>query len=404
MECLIRKIYRSVIIRLITSICGVLSILLRPFIKIQDNCILFWSWHSIKYNCNPKSISDYLDCMHPEEFIHYWSFKGTIPDNLPDYIIPLKWGSFKYVRIALKCKFLISNTRNDIYSMRFFKRKGQLYIMTWHAGMSLKKIEKDAEQTLSRSYIKMSKADSRNCDLMISGSEFQTNLFRNSFWYDGVILNSGTPRNDILFSDNSKIRKKTLDSLSIDYSSMIVLYAPTFRNVFNPDIISFDWMKIKKAILERFNKNAVLLVRLHPLISDKVNCLRFEFNNIDCFDMTAYPDMQELLIISDILITDYSSSMFDFALINKRCFLLAKDKEDYDRGFYIPLQKLPFQLCDNDDELEFAILKYDEVSNGKNIDNFNRNMIGSYEEGESCKHLYHWMLTCLEKNDCIGRS
>lgn len=381
---------KTIVLFFISRLYGLISISLRPFIKVQDNSILFWSWSSRQYGCNPKAISDYI-ASHNREFKLYWSFKGRHSFPVDDRIIPLRWGSFKYIITALKCKFLISNTRNDIDTMLFYKRKEQIYIMTWHAGMGLKMAERDIENSLSKKYIKRCLKDSQMCDLMISGSNFQTNLFKNSFWYDGEILNNGTPRNDIFFSDSKSIKTKVCDTLHINDSTFIVLYAPTYRSKFNPDIISFNWQTIKQAVKKKFKKDAVLFVRLHPNVRNMVDRLNFKFNNKDCIDVTSYADMQELLIASNILITDYSSSMFDFSLMTKPCFLLVKDRNKFDRDFYIRLDALPFELAENDDELKLQILKFDEVSYQKKIKDFNQIKIKSFDNGRACEAVYNWM-------------
>src|SRR5690606_28368099 len=88
------------------------------------------------------------------------------------------------------------------------KRKSQYYIQTWHSPLRLKKIEKDIENNLDESYIERAKIDSKMCDLMISGSDFSWNIYRNSFWYDGEILKCGTPRCDIFFTNNTYIIEK----------------------------------------------------------------------------------------------------------------------------------------------------------------------------------------------------
>ncbi len=382
---------KDIILFIISRVYGFISLLLSPFISIDDKSVLFWSWNSRQFSCNPKALSDYLAHNHKEEFNIYWSFKGDFPTSLDSRIIPLKWGSLKYLLTALSCKFLVSNTRNAIETMLFFKRKQQIYIMTWHAGMSLKKIERDSINSLSAKYIRRCKKDSKMCNLMVSGSKFQTKLFNNSFWYDGEILNCGTPRNDILFSQSNTLRNNICKKFSIVETSIIVLYAPTFRTVFNPDIISFDWARIKKAIELKFHDNVVLLVRLHPNIRNKVKLLRFDFNGSNCIDVTQYHDIQELLVASDILITDYSSSMFDFSLMKKPCFLLVKDRIEYDRGFYIPLSQLPFDLAECDKDLENQILSFDESTYINKINDFNINQIGSFERGRACKALYSWM-------------
>lgn len=384
--------FKSIALYTLSRIYGFISILMRPFIRIDKNSILFWSWKSRQYSCNPKAISDFLTLYHKDEFKLYWSFKDKAMFGSKNAnIIPVKWGSWAYLKAALKSKFLISNTRNDIESMLFYKRKDQIYIMTWHAGMSLKRVEKDSNTSLPNAYKRRSQEDSLMCDLMLSGSEFQTNLFKNSFWYDKEVLNHGTPRNDIFFKDNSNLRKDICQSLHIKDDSIIVLYAPTFRSRFDPDVVSFNWNPIKNAIEKKYGKRAILLVRLHPNINHLTHLLRFKYNDEDCINISDYPDMQELLVISDILITDYSSSMFDFSLTKRPCFLLVKDRKEYDRGFYLSLNELPFNVAEDEQSLVDSIESFDERDYINKLDKFNNTKINTFETGNACEALVYWM-------------
>lgn len=110
--------------------------------------------------------------------------------------------------------------------------------------------------------------------------------------------------------------------------------------------------------------------------------------------MTYYHDMHELLCISDVLITDYSSSLFDFSLLHKPCFIYATDYESYDRGTYFRLEELPFPLALNNAELFDVISQFDKEEYESKLTEFNKRILCSYETGKACEALYQWMTLC----------
>jgi CDP-glycerol glycerophosphotransferase len=270
--------------------------------------------------------------------------------------------------------------------------------MTWHASMGIKKLDKDAESSLSKSYIKKAKYDSSICDLLISGSKFRTEVFKHGFYYDGEILEVGTPRNDILFLDNQNIKEKIYRQYNIDKNSKIVLYAPTFRADYNLKYYDINWDDIKIVLKEKFKDNYIILIRLHPNLSHKNIDMKQLFNYTNIVDVTKYHDMQELLVVSDILITDYSSSMFDFSLLHKPCFLYVRDIETYDRGYYLNPYDLPFPIAISSKELVNKILSFDKNKYVDDIIHFNTNIIGTYETGVASQHVCKWIESKCEND------
>ena len=259
--------------------------------------------------------------------------------------------------------------------------------------MGIKKIEKDAGDNLSKKYIEAAKYDSSICDLILSGCNFRTNIIKNSFWYTGNILEKGTPRNDMLFNTSLKdqLKKQLVDSLGIDSKRKILLYAPTFRKDYSIDCYNINWKQIIKSLKQKTGDDYVILLRLHPNFINK----KIDYNSLFCtddmYDVTMYHDMQELLLISDILVTDYSSSIFDFSLLYRPCIIYAPDYRTYNRGTYFQLHQLPFPLAENQKQLIESIDKFDKTSYQIELRNFIQKVIGSFEDGQACYHLYNWM-------------
>lgn len=361
-------------------------------LPIKRNKIIFWANSFKQYGCSPKYITEYLLQKYPNQFDIVWVFENgvTLPDGLPKEVKVVRYFSLEYLKEIHTAHFIVCNMRTgDAYMWN--KRNGQRYIQTWHSSLRLKKIEKDAENALPQSYIESAIKDSSKIDLIVSGCEFSTDIFSKSFWYSGKILKSGTPRCDIFFSNGLEVREKVCKALNVPISSHIFLYAPTFRNDKTASIHSLDFKKIKSALEKHFGGEWVIIYRFHPNILKAYN---FEPEGIDA---TKYSDMQELIIASDILLTDYSSCMFDMAIASKPCLLYCSDIEDYvnnERGLYFNPNDLPFPLAKSNDELIDKICDFDDVTYESSVNAFLK-QVGSYENGHASEEVSNYILSEL---------
>lgn len=351
--------------------------------------------HSFQqYSCNPRYLTEYLHKHHPE-FEIYWVFrKGANTSELPKGVKSVRFRTWEYLKLMASAEFVFSNVRTDPWRVYWHKRRGQKYVMLWHGGVSLKRIEADAIDALSFSYIYRAKADSRICDLMISGCRMQTELQAKSFWYDGEIMERGIPRNDIFFDTERRkhLRLYIANHYGIDPTSRIVLYAPTFRSNHSTEPYTIDWSRVMPAISRMFGGDKIaVLVRMHPNLIGKVETSHLtDFEGV-C-DATRYNDMQELLSAADMLITDYSSSMFDFAMQSRPCILYATDAEAYDRGFYFNLRELPFPLAENEEQLIATIEAFDSAAYTSRLNTFFTERVGLKEDGHASEALAEWMV------------
>ena len=351
--------------------------------------------HSFQqYSCNPRYLTEYLH-KHHTEFEIYWVFrKGANTSELPKGVKSVRFRTWEYLKFMASAEFVFSNVRTDPWRVYWHKRRGQKYVMLWHGGVSLKRIEADAIDALSFSYIYRAKADSRICDLMISGCRMQPELQAKSFWYDGEIMERGIPRNDIFFDTERRkhLRLYIANHYGIDPTSRIVLYAPTFRSNHSTEPYTIDWSRVMPAISRIFGGDKVaVLVRMHPNLIGKVETAHLTAFEGVC-DATRYNDMQELLSAADMLITDYSSSMFDFAMQSRPCILYATDAEAYDRGFYFNLRELPFPLAENEEQLIATIEAFDNAAYTSRLNTFFTERVGLREDGHASEALAEWMV------------
>lgn len=274
--------------------------------------------------------------------------------NMP--VIFAKPYSIKSLFYMATSKIWISTVRMPLYTL---KKKKQYYIQTWHGSIPLKRIENDCVSPLSERYIMQAKHDSKMIDVFISNSAFRTNNFKTAFWYDGEVLEIGSPRDDIFFNNKNKLKLKQKFNI---IGKKVVLHAPTFRGKTSMGVLDLDYTSLKKALIQKFGGEWVVMVRLHPKIAQKAKEMHF---GKDVLDMSSIKDPQEVLGMADIVITDYSGIMFDALTVNIPVFLYANDINSYchDRGFYFDLSKLPFPLAINNEELidrinSFNYLKY----------------------------------------------
>jgi CDP-glycerol glycerophosphotransferase len=244
------------------------------------------------------------------------------------------------------------------------KRKGNVYLQTWH-GTPLKRlgfdIEVEGPETLARDNFYR---ESRNWDYLISANQYSSKIFSRAFRYHRRVLEVGYPHNDILFNGSVSLTKEIREKLKIPREKKIVLYAPTWRDTESTSAWNFSFgLKIDLSDFEkRHGEEYVLLIRTHHLISQLLDC---EELPDCCINVSEYDDIQELSLISDILVTDYSSVFYDFAVTRKPVLFFAYDLEQYKfemRGFYVDMDsEMPGPVLRNSNELLDAITNVDEI-------------------------------------------
>lgn len=325
------------------------------------NIIVFESFHGKQCSDSPKAIYDYIQKENLQiECI--WSVKKGYTYLFEDEKIPfITRLGVKWLFIMPRAKFWVVNTRLPKWMK---KNKKTTYIQTWH-GTPLKKLGLDIEtirmpENKTVQYKSEFTKESSRWDILISPNKYSTSIFRNAFGYNGQVLEIGYPRNDSLKSDNvENIKQQTKDKLSIQTYNKVILYAPTWRDdefykkgsyQYNNHFPFLDILNIDESI--------IILTRLHYLISDALDISKYSGR---VRDVSRYPDISQLYLISDLLITDYSSVMFDFGLTKKPMIFFMYDKEKYEkktRGFYFdPDEVLPGPIVTDTVSLVDAVEK-----------------------------------------------
>lgn len=348
------------------------------FFPVDNSKIVFCCYYGKGYGDNCKYISEEI-LKREKKYRIVWLVKNLYDTSIPCEIEKVKYGSIKAIYELTTAKVWVDNCRKKYGTI---KRKNQLYINTGHGGIPLKKVEKDADASLnSLHYVISAQRDSQMTDIMISHAMFRTYLMKNSYWYNGEVYECGIPKIEVLMKKDLKIYTFIREKYQIEEDSNIFLYAPTFRVDGGTGCYNIDFVELKKILVEKFGGRWYIFQRLHPKIS-----IQSSMDIKDAIDVTSHPDMQELLMAADILLTDYSGTMFETVYTKKPVFLYAPDYETYDRGFYFNIKELPFPFATNDKELVENIRKFDSNSYNKEVDNL-MEKLGMFKEPGAAKKI-----------------
>jgi len=345
---------------------------------IKKNKIMFWNFFGKGYGCNSKYICEYI-IKNKENYELIWVV-DNIKYDFPNEIKKVKRYSLKYFYHLATSKVFIDNQHKD---KLFRKRKSQYLIKTWHAMLGLKKIGLDNPLTDNK-YKEMLEMNNKITNLMISNSNYINEKFRRVFDYKGEIFQCGFPRTDILINNDPNDIKRIKNKIQVKEDNKILLYAPTFREGLVLDYYDVDLDSTLKILNETTNEEWTILIKLHPHLGKT----KLKYNSKNIINISGYDDIQELLLISDILVTDYSNIMFEFGLTNKPVFLYASDYEIYkkERDYYFDYDKLPFPIAFNNKQLMENIKRFDLNNYKEILENFYKS-IDYKEDGRATERL-----------------
>jgi CDP-glycerol glycerophosphotransferase len=328
------------------------------FVNTDEKIILFTSLGK-GYNDSPKAIFEKM--IHSDEFANF-KFVWAL-DDPKKYRIPhcekIKIDTIKYFIYALKAKYWI--TCVNIERGLKFKKKNTIYLNTWH-GIPMK--------TIGNAIKNRNDYDYSHIDIFCCASEYDKKIYsRDLRVRDEAFIYSGLPRNDILYNVTSKKVTDYKKKLGIQGNKKVILYAPTWRESwkegYHIDKIDFHvWEK-------ELHKDFILILRAHPYIKE---ITKIDFNTF-IRDFTNYPEFAHLLIISDILITDYSSSIFDFSILERPIICFGYDYEIYkeERGFCLdPNTICPSKVLKNETEVLYYIKSMNYETECKKTKNLKR--------------------------------
>lgn len=314
--------------------------------------IVFTSYYGKQYSDNPRCIYEKMRQLRSDiEYVWFMSDKATVKGAK---VVP--YFSVRAIYHLATSRMWIDNSRKNNWVE---KRNGQIYIQTWHGDVCIKMIEKDAAASLGEEYVSAAMNDSSIADLMISGSKFRSKSYKESFWYSGEILELGTPKSDVLYWDQNAAKQKVCSHYHLETSLRIALYVPTFRDSGDISCYSVDYERVMNTLEKRWGGQWVFIVRLHPYVQDLKDKVIYTGKVLNG---TEYESCDELIISSDLIITDYSGTMFSGLEANKKVLLFATDYYDYknERSTYFDIKALPFPFSESNDQLIDNINSFDE--------------------------------------------
>lgn len=371
--------------------------LLRVF-PIRKNKVVVSVSAGRRYDDNQKYIMEELHQLIPDLDI-VWVKDPKYDYELPEWIRPVKWRSWRWLYEYATAKIW---TDNGIVPDFFVKRKGQLYVETWHGGLGIKKVQGDIiGSAVNRTKTLTLKNASDMADVYISNSDHLSVIYRRAFHYHGPIWKCGYPKNDMLVKNNPEEGQRARRDLGIPMGNKVMLYAPTWRLRFaegqhiDMTVYDLDIKRQKKALTEKFGGEWTMLIRFHPSL--RLYAEGYQEENPDVMDVTDYQDMQRLLMATDVMVSDYSSCIFDAALRRIPCFTFATDFEQYkneERGVYYEMEELPFPYAKNNGEMEQNVRTFDMEGYLKKWDAFALRM-GLNETGHAAKDIAEKMAEFL---------
>lgn len=354
--------------------------------EVDDKLILFSTFNGKSYADSPKAI--YLYLLNSDKYKDYkfiWTFKEPenhkfLQENKKTSIV--KQGTKEYEKCMQRAKYWIFNYRVEDHQ---YPKRNQIYVQCWH-GTPLKKLGYDLENTdnvlNSKKEIRFKyKTDAKKINYFLSPSKFATEKFISAWNLKEIkkercIIEQGYPRNDFLYNYTKQEVSKIKEKLNINkINKKVILYAPTWRDNQHQSGVGYTYKtEVNFERLQReLGQDYVILFRAHYLVA---NAFNFEKYKDFIYDVSKIDDINELYIVSDMLITDYSSVFFDYANLKRPIIFYMYDFEHYKndmRGFYIDLKELPGNITKTEDELIEEIKKINnDFKYNKMYEKFNK--------------------------------
>ncbi|CAI6319545.1 Teichoic acid poly(glycerol phosphate) polymerase [Bacillus subtilis] len=385
--------YRSLLVRVYSIAFRIIGLLPR-----NEKLIIFESYSGKQFSCNPRAIFEYLEENKDKyDYRLIWSIDKRNKDLFDNLDVKyLKRFSLKWLWYMATAKYWITNSRLPLWIP---KPRKTTYVQTWH-GTPLKKLANDMDEvhmpgTTTEQYKKNFLKEASKWDYLISPNAYSTEIFRSAFQFKRTFIESGYPRNDFLHKENKyEEMLKIKDRLGIYRDKKIILYAPTWRDnsFYAKGKYKFNMVLDLESLKDQLSDEYILILRMHYLVSENINLTAYKGF---AYDFSNHNDIRELYLISDILITDYSSVFFDFAGLKRPMLFYVPDIEFYRdklRGFYYDFEKCaPGPLLKTTEKVIEAIHKTKHYKQDENLTSF-YNQFCYLEKGDSSKKVVEEIL------------
>ncbi|RKQ34393.1 CDP-glycerol glycerophosphotransferase family protein [Oceanobacillus halophilus] len=331
----------------------------------KKKTVVFESFLGKQYSDSPRAIFEYMQQYYPD-YKMYWSIDRRYIDSFQDgNLNKVKRLSLKWLFLMARAEFWVSNSRLPLWIP---KPIHTTYVQTWH-GTPLKKLAADMNEvhmpgTNTEKYKKNFIKEASKWDYLVSPNAYSTKIFKRAFHFEKKIIESGYPRNDFIINNNNQETIENIKKQSeLPLDKKIILYAPTWRDnqFYAKGKYKFELQMDLDRMKQELGDDYIILLRLHYLVAENLNLSGYEDF---VYDFSHHVDIRELYLISDILITDYSSVFFDYANLKRPIMFFVYDIEDYRdnlRGFYFDFEKkAPGPLLKTTKEIINKIKEIDE--------------------------------------------
>ncbi|MBC5995861.1 CDP-glycerol glycerophosphotransferase family protein [Romboutsia hominis] len=349
------KVFKTIIERIKLPLYNFIN---RVFPK-NKKMVLFQSYYGKSYSCNPRAI--YEELLESNADFKYVWVQNDIYKELPGKPIMVRPRSLAYYYYMARSNYFVNNANFPDF---FEKRPGVVNLQTWH-GTPLKRLGFDVSED-SLAYKENTSeelmARIRKWDMLVVPNAYTGEILSRAYKYENTVLETGYPRNDVFYKDNVDTKRQELRrKLNIPKGKKVILYAPTWRENESRNSTYNTPFNIDTFASE-FGNEYVLLLRLHYFDASRVDSGNYGdlVRNVSFYD-----DISDLYLISDILITDYSSVMFDFANSNKPILFYTYDLDSYKndlRGLYFDFEnKAPGPVIVEEKQLFESIRKIEDI-------------------------------------------
>ena len=377
------------VIKYIINYCLRIILVIFRIFPIDNSKVILMSFGGKGLSDNPRYVAERLAKDYPQGK-YIWLAKN-MDEEYPEYITKVKIHSLRSMYELATAKVWYFNSRVNLYMI---KRKGQTYIQTWHGGISVKKIG-NAVNNSDFLATKRMQHDIAITDVMISSSGFGDKVYQKDFGFNKEILKHGYPRLDILFNATDEDKALYRKKIGIKEGAKVVFYAPTFRDDQRTDVYDLDYDAILKALESKWGGEWVFVTKFHPVMRNADNLIPDDPRVIDA---RGYDDTYEIMAVSDCLITDYSSVMFEMGMVHKPVFLYQKDYQDYcaGRGLYFTREELPFPNAQDNDKLIENIAAFDAEPYVVAVDKLFKEKIEDYDDGRASERTSRYIVDILQ--------
>ena len=331
-------------------------------LPVKENWVICESFFGKSYSDSPKYIFEYLCKNYPGKYRFIWTTPKS--SKIPYKHTKVKRLSIRYCYYLARSKYQVFNVRQPLWMK---KRKETIFLETWH-GTPLKKLVFDQEEVMAASplYKAQFYKQARQWDYLVAANKFSSETFRSAFLFDKEMLEFGYPRNDIMHHPKKdQIAAEIKKKLNIPEGKKTILYAPTWRDdeYYGHGAYKFTLKLDLHMLKKELGKDYVVLLRTHYFIADSLDVTGLEDF---AYNVSKYDDISELYLISDLLITDYSSVFFDYANLKRPILFYTYDLDKYRdmlRGFYMDIEsQVPGPLLFTNEEVTEAIRDIDHIT------------------------------------------